>query len=52
MVVLGAADINRDGAGLCTPRTKVSVVQRSGQILTREDRDMADLVMERLSSEG
>jgi pyruvate/2-oxoglutarate dehydrogenase complex dihydrolipoamide dehydrogenase (E3) component len=32
--------------------TDVSVVQRGGQILTREDKDMADLVMKVLISEG
>ena len=32
--------------------TGVSVVQRSGQILSREDRDVADLVMDRLAAEG
>jgi pyruvate/2-oxoglutarate dehydrogenase complex dihydrolipoamide dehydrogenase (E3) component len=32
--------------------SEVSIVQRSGQILSREDRDMADEVMRVLSSEG
>ena len=32
--------------------TKVTVVQRSGQILSREDRDMADRVMRVISDEG
>jgi pyruvate/2-oxoglutarate dehydrogenase complex dihydrolipoamide dehydrogenase (E3) component len=32
--------------------TKVTVVQRSGQILTREDRDMADALMNVLEGEG
>lgn len=32
--------------------TEVHVVQRSGRILSKEDHDMADEVMERLSSEG
>jgi pyruvate/2-oxoglutarate dehydrogenase complex dihydrolipoamide dehydrogenase (E3) component len=39
----------RPSAGL---GTKVSVVQRSGQILTKEDKDMADEVMQVLTSEG
>jgi len=32
--------------------TKVTVIQRSGQILSKEDRDMADEVMRVLESEG
>ncbi|MCF8057477.1 MAG: FAD-dependent oxidoreductase [Desulfocapsa sp.] len=53
MIVLGGGPIaiemtqafNRLG-------TKVSVVQRSAQILSKEDRDMADEVMEVLTGEG
>ena len=53
MVVLGAGPISVEMAqAFARLGTKVSVVQRSGQILTREDKDMADLVMERLCSEG
>jgi pyruvate/2-oxoglutarate dehydrogenase complex dihydrolipoamide dehydrogenase (E3) component len=36
----------------CRLGTKVSVVQRSGQILSKEDKDMADEVMQVLASEG
>ena len=32
--------------------TEVSVIQRSNQILSKEDKDMADTVMERLAGEG
>lgn len=32
--------------------SEVHVIQRSGQILSREDRDLADLVMARLEEEG
>ncbi len=32
--------------------TEVTVIQRSDQILSKEDRDMADLILERLQSEG
>jgi len=32
--------------------TRVFVIQRSAQILSKEDKDMADLVMEVLSKEG
>ena len=32
--------------------TEVSVIQRSNQILSKEDKDMADTVMERLADEG
>jgi len=31
--------------------TKITVIQRSTQILSKEDKDMADAVMERLSAE-
>lgn len=32
--------------------TKITVIQRSGRILTKEDKDMADLVMNVLNGEG
>ena len=32
--------------------TRITVIQRSGQILSREDKDLADSVMEKLSQEG
>jgi pyruvate/2-oxoglutarate dehydrogenase complex dihydrolipoamide dehydrogenase (E3) component len=53
MVLLGAGPISTEMAqAFARLGTKVSVVQRSGQILTREDKDMADLLMERLDMEG
>ena len=53
MIILGAGPIamemaqsfNRLGTG-------VTVVQRSGQILSKEDKDMADELMNLLNSEG
>jgi pyruvate/2-oxoglutarate dehydrogenase complex dihydrolipoamide dehydrogenase (E3) component len=36
----------------CRLGTSVMVVQRSGQILSKEDRDMADHIMEIMKSEG
>jgi len=53
MVVIGAGPIAIEMAqSFCRLGTSVSVVQRSGQILSREDKDMADAVMNVLSSEG
>jgi pyruvate/2-oxoglutarate dehydrogenase complex dihydrolipoamide dehydrogenase (E3) component len=53
MVVLGAGPIAIEMAqAFCRLGTKVSVVQRSGQILSKEDKDMADAVMQVLTSEG
>jgi len=53
MVILGAGPIATEMAqAFCRLDTEVHVVQRSGQILSREDKDMADLVMEALRSEG
>lgn len=53
MIVLGAGPIATEMAqAFCRLGTKVTVIQRSGQILSKEDRDMADLVMEVLSEEG
>ena len=36
----------------CRLGTKVHVIQRSGQILSKEDKDMADEIMDILSEEG
>ncbi|MBC8418357.1 MAG: FAD-dependent oxidoreductase [Desulfobacterales bacterium] len=36
----------------CSLGTKVSVIQRSGQILSKEDKDMADQIMQVLAAEG
>jgi len=53
MIILGAGAIATEMAqAFCRLGTEVHVVQRSGQILSKEDKDMADLVMERLRSEG
>jgi pyruvate/2-oxoglutarate dehydrogenase complex dihydrolipoamide dehydrogenase (E3) component len=53
MVVLGAGPIAIEMAqAFCRLGTRVSVVQRSGQILSKEDKDMADAVMEVLTLEG
>ena len=53
MIVLGAGPIATEMAqAFCRLGTEVSVVQRSDQILSKEDRDMADQVMDVLRSEG
>jgi pyruvate/2-oxoglutarate dehydrogenase complex dihydrolipoamide dehydrogenase (E3) component len=53
MIILGAGPIAIEMAqSFCRLGTKVSVVQRSGQILSKEDRDMADAVMGVLAAEG
>jgi pyruvate/2-oxoglutarate dehydrogenase complex dihydrolipoamide dehydrogenase (E3) component len=53
MIVIGAGPIAIEMAqAFCRLGTKVYVVQRSGQILSKEDRDMADTVMNVLISEG
>jgi pyruvate/2-oxoglutarate dehydrogenase complex dihydrolipoamide dehydrogenase (E3) component len=53
MVVLGAGPIATEmSQAFARLGTRVMVVQRSGQILSKEDRDMADMVMEVLRGEG
>lgn len=53
MIILGAGPIAIEMAqAFCRLGTKVSVVQRSNQILSKEDKDMADIVMNILSAEG
>ncbi|GBD98194.1 mercuric reductase [bacterium BMS3Abin07] len=53
MIVLGAGPIAIEMAqAFCRLGTNVTVVQRSGQILSKEDKDMADIVMEVLKAEG
>ena len=53
MIVIGAGPIAIEMAqSFCRLGTSVSVVQRSGQILSKEDRDMADEVMNVLKREG
>jgi pyruvate/2-oxoglutarate dehydrogenase complex dihydrolipoamide dehydrogenase (E3) component len=53
MVIIGAGPIAIEMAqAFCRLGTKVTVIQRSGQILSKEDKDMADQVMKVLASEG
>jgi pyruvate/2-oxoglutarate dehydrogenase complex dihydrolipoamide dehydrogenase (E3) component len=53
MIVLGAGPISTEMAqAFCRLGTEVTVIQRSGQILGKEDRDMADAVMQNLAGEG
>jgi pyruvate/2-oxoglutarate dehydrogenase complex dihydrolipoamide dehydrogenase (E3) component len=53
MIIIGAGPIGTEMAqAFCRLGTKVSIVQRSGQILKREDRDMADELGTVLSAEG
>jgi pyruvate/2-oxoglutarate dehydrogenase complex dihydrolipoamide dehydrogenase (E3) component len=53
IIILGAGPVATEIAqALCRLGTKVFVVQRSGQILTKEDKDMADEIMKVLISEG
>jgi len=53
MIVLGAGPIAMEMAqAFCRLGTRVTVIQRSGQILSKEDRDMADIVQQELEREG
>jgi len=53
MVVLGAGPIAMEMAqAFCRLGTTVQVIQRSGQILSKEDKDMADTVMANMAQEG
>lgn len=53
MIILGAGPIAAEMAqAFCRLGTRVEVIQRSGQILSHEDKDMADQVMEVLRGEG
>ena len=53
LIVLGAGPIAIEMAqAFCRLGSKVTVVQRGNQILSKEDKDMADTVMEVLRSEG
>ncbi|MGD9124963.1 MAG: FAD-dependent oxidoreductase [Desulfarculaceae bacterium] len=53
MIVVGAGPIAIEMAqAFGRLGTKVMVVQRSGQILSKEDKNMADVVMEALKKEG
>ena len=53
LIIIGAGPIAIEMAqSFCRLGTKVDVVQRSGQILSKEDKDMADIVMDVLKNEG
>ncbi|MBW2029257.1 MAG: FAD-dependent oxidoreductase [Deltaproteobacteria bacterium] len=53
MVILGAGPIASEMAqAFSRLGSRVDVIQRSGQILSREDKDMADEVMKVLAGEG
>jgi pyruvate/2-oxoglutarate dehydrogenase complex dihydrolipoamide dehydrogenase (E3) component len=53
LIILGAGPISIEMAqAFSRLGSKVTVVQRSVQILTKEDKDMADSIMEVLQSEG
>jgi pyruvate/2-oxoglutarate dehydrogenase complex dihydrolipoamide dehydrogenase (E3) component len=53
MIILGCGPIGTEMAqAFCRLGTKVIVIQRSGQILSKEDKDMSDEVMNVLSAEG
>jgi len=53
MIILGGGPIAIEMAQAFNRLgTRITVIQRSAQILSREDRDMADTVMERLTDEG
>lgn len=53
MIVLGAGPIAVEMAqAFCRLGTRVTVIQRSGQILSKEDKDMADIVKQELEREG
>jgi len=53
LIVLGAGPIAIEMAqSFNRLGSRVEVVQRSGQILSKEDRDMADTVMEKMAAEG
>jgi pyruvate/2-oxoglutarate dehydrogenase complex dihydrolipoamide dehydrogenase (E3) component len=53
LIVIGAGPIAIEMAqSFCRLGSQVNVVQRSGQILSKEDRDLADIVMNVLRDEG
>ena len=53
LIILGAGPIAIEMAqAFCRLGSKVTVIQRSDQILSREDRDMADIVKQELEKEG
>ncbi len=53
LIILGAGPIAIEMAqAFCRLGTKVTVIQRSGHILSKEDSDMADIVQQTLEEEG
>jgi pyruvate/2-oxoglutarate dehydrogenase complex dihydrolipoamide dehydrogenase (E3) component len=53
MIILGGGSIGIEMAQAFNRLgTRVTVIQRSGQILSKEDKDLADTVMQTLSNEG
>jgi len=53
LIVLGAGAIAMEMAqAFSRLGSKVIVIQRSGQILSKEDRDMADIIMQAMEEEG
>lgn len=53
LIILGAGPVAVEMAqAFCRLGSEVHVIQRSGQILSREDRDMADALMHIMGSEG
>ena len=53
LIVLGAGPIAVEMAqAFCRLGSRVTVIQRSGQILSKEDKDMADIVKQELEKEG
>jgi len=53
MIILGGGPIAIEMAQAFNRLgTRITVIQRSAQILSKEDKDMADTVMERLAAEG
>ena len=53
MIILGGGPIAMEMAqAFCRLGAKVTVIQRSGQILSKEDRDLAEIVQQALEEEG
>lgn len=53
LIILGAGPIAIEMAqAFCRLGSRVSVIQRGGQILSKEDKDMADIVQQELAKEG
>ncbi|MFA7347892.1 MAG: FAD-dependent oxidoreductase [Desulfurivibrionaceae bacterium] len=53
LIILGAGPIGVEMAqAFCRLGSQVTVIQRSGQILSKEDRDMAETVQQALEEEG